>query len=373
MTQAAASTPAPTADPAAGSGSRKSAAIVAALLVISLLLYLVGDRLTPATSQARIEAFVVPVAAEAAGKVVKVHIRDNDEVQPGQPLFDIDPVPYEIALRSAEAAYVLARDAVGASHAGVEGARAALKAAEANRAMAESDANRQERLYKEDPGAISVRRLEMAQATREEARSKVLGAEAELRMALEAAGEAGEANAQVQSARAALDQAKLDLANTRVLAPARGTVTDLQTDVGHFVQAGAPVMTLVADHDLWISADMTENNLGNIDVGDEAAIVLDVLPGRVLTGRVRSIGRGVDGGQQSQSGSLPTVQNDRDWLRQAQRIPVSVEFAEGEDPRLRGARVGGQAEVLVYTGDNPLMNLLGAIYIRISSWLSYLY
>ena len=139
------------------------------------------------------------------------------------------------------------------------------------------------------------------------------------------------------------------------------------------MQAGAPVMTLVADHDLWISADMTENNLGNIDVGDEAAIVLDVLPGHVLKGRVRSIGRGVDSGENSQSGSLPTVRNDRDWLRQAQRIPVSIEFDAGEDPRLAGARVGGQADVLVYTGDNTVMNLLGAIYIRVASWLSYLY
>jgi multidrug resistance efflux pump len=373
MNDDADSTTAPPADPAAGSGSRKGAVIVAALIVTSLGLYLFGQRLTPTTSQARIQAFVVPVAAEAAGKVVKVHIHDNEEVQPGQPLFDIDRVPYEIALQSAQAAYVIARDTVEASHAGVEGARAALKAAEANRDMAESDANRQERLHREDPGAISVRRLEMAQATREEARSKVHGAEAELRMALEAAGETGEANAQVQGAQAALDKAKLDLANTRVLAPARGTVTDLQTDVGHFVQPGAPVMTLVADHDLWITADMTENNLGHIDVGDEAAIVLDVLPGHVLKGRVRSIGRGVDSGEKSQSGSLPTVQNDRDWLRRAQRIPVSIEFDAGEDPRLKGARVGGQAEVLVYAGDNPLMNALGALYIRVSSWLSYLY
>jgi multidrug resistance efflux pump len=373
MSEDAGSSTAPPADLGAGSGVRKGAVIVAALIVISLGLYLVGDRLTPCTSQARIQAFVVPVAAEASGKVVTVHIRDNHEVQRGQPLFDIDPLPYQLAIQGAQAAYDLARDTVEASHAGVEGARASLKVAEANRNMAERDADRQERLYREDPGAISVRRLEIAQATRDESRSKVRAAEAELRMALEAAGEAGEANAQVEGARAALDKARLDLTNTRVLAPARGTVTDLRTDVGHFVQAGAPVMTLVADHDLWISADMTENNLGHIDVGDEAAIVLDVLPGRVLKGRVRSIGRGVESGQPSQSGSLPTVQNDRDWLRQAQRIPVSIEFDADEDPRLKGARVGGQAEVLVYAGDNPLMNLLGAIYIRVSSWLSYLY
>jgi multidrug resistance efflux pump len=114
MDQDADSPPAPPAESAAGSGSRKGAAIVAALILISLGLYLVGDRLTPSTSQARIQAFVVPIVAEAAGKVVKVHIRDNDEVRLGQPLFDIDPVPYEIALQSAQAAYHLARDTVAA-------------------------------------------------------------------------------------------------------------------------------------------------------------------------------------------------------------------------------------------------------------------
>jgi multidrug resistance efflux pump len=300
---------------------------------------------------------VVPVAAEVAKQiVVAVHIRDNDEVQAGQPLFDIDPKPYEIAAQSARASYATAGHSVDAARAGVEGARAGLAAAEANRDMAERDAERQERLYREDSGAISVRRLEIAQATRAEARSKVRGAEAELRAAVEAAGEAGDDNAQIKAARAALEKAELDLANTRVLAPARGMVTDLRTDVGHFVQAGAPVMTLIATHDLWISADMTENNLGHIDVGDEAAIVLDVLPGHVLAGRVRSV-----------------VKNDKDWLRQAQRFPGSIEFDPDEVPRLKNARVGGQAEVLVYATGNPVMNLLGAIYIRVMSLLTYLY
>ena len=222
-------------------------------------------------------------------------------------------------------------------------------------------------------GAISVRRLEIAQSTREEARSKERRAEADLRKALEAAGESGDDNAQLRSARAAVQKAELDLARTRVLSPARGTVTDLRVDVGNFAQAGAPVMTLIAIHDLWISADMTENNLGHIDPGDAAAIVLDVMPGEVLKGRVRSVGGGVGSGQQSPPGTLPTIQNSKDWLRQAQRIPVAVEIDPSELPRLRGVRIGGQADVLVYTGDNPVMNLLGAIYIRVMSWLSYLY
>ncbi len=101
--------------------------------------------------------------------------------------------------------------------------------------------------------------------------------------------------------------------------------------------------------------------------------MLDALPGEVLKGRVRSIGGGVGSGQSTPPGTLPTVQNNRDWLRQAQRIPVAVEFDADELPRLKAVRIGGQADVLVYTGDHPLMNLLGALYIRVMSWLSYLY
>ena len=106
-------------------------------------------------------------------------------------------------------------------------------------------------------------------------------------------------------------------------------------------------MTLIAIHDVWISADMTENNLGNIDPGDQTAIVLDVMPGRVLKGRIRSVGGGVGTGQSAPPGTLPTVENNRDWLRQAQRIPVAVEFDAGgpgaapRRPRWRTGRSAG--------------------------------
>lgn len=365
--------PVPEAPPAAGKGTRIGALVVAALIVGSLVLYFVGDRLTPSTSQARVQAFVVPVAAEVAGKVLAVHVRDNDEVSPGQLLLDIDPEPFRIAARRAQADYESVRRSVQGSEAGVDAARAALVAAEANRDMAQRDASRLERLHAEDPGAISVRRLEIAQSTRDESRAKVSRAEADLRKAREGAGDSGEKNAQLQSARAAVEKAELDLARTRVLAPARGKVTDLRTDTGLFAQPGAPLLTLIAMHDLWISAEMTENNLGNIDPGDEAAIVLDVLPGQVLKGRVRSVGRGVSSGKPGSPGTLPTVENSRDWLRQAQRFPVAVELDPAELGRLRGVQVGGQADVLVYTGDNPVMNALGALYMRVMSWLSYLY
>lgn len=359
-----AGTDATTAEPAksspTGRGARVGAIAIAALIAGSLALYLVGDRLTPSTSQARLQAFVVPVAAEVAGKVTAVHIRNDDEVQPGRQLFDIDAQPYRIALERARADLESVRSSVQASAAAVDAARASLAVAESGRDLAERDAGRLEGLYREDPGTISVRRLEMAQASREEARSRVRRAQADLRKAQEAAGGGGGENSQLRSAVKAVEKAELDLCHTRVLAPVRGVVTDLRTEVGQFTQPGAPVMTLVAMQDLWISADLTENNIGNVRPGNEVAIVLDVLPGEVLKGRVRSIGGGVGSGQTSPPGTLPVVKNSRDWLRQAQRIPVAVQFDPAELPRLKIARVGGQADVLVYTGDHPLMNALAA-------------
>jgi len=313
------------------------------------------------------------VAAEVAGKVLAVHIRNNDEVQPGQALFDIDSQPYRIALVRSRADLESVRSSIQGSVAGVEAARASLAVSEANRDMAERDASRLEKLHDEDPGAISVRRLEIAQATRDEARSKVRRAKADLRQAQEAAGGSGDDNAQLRSAVAAVEKSELDLARTQVVAPARGVVTDLRTEVGQFAQPGAPVMTLISMHDLWISADLTENNIGHVKPGDAVAIVLDAMPGEVLKGRVRSIGGGVGSGSSTPPGTLPVVQNNRDWLRQAQRIPVAVEFDADVLPRLQVVRVGGQADVLVYTGDHPLMNPLGALYMRVLSWFAYVY
>ncbi len=357
----------------AGKGSRAGAIIVLVLIIASLAWYFVADRLTPHTSQARVQAFVVPVAAEVSGKVLKVHVRDNDQVKPGQALFDIDPDPYRITLQRSRSDYESVRLSVAATTTAVGAARAGLQAATAGRINAEQDAARLEQIYATDPGAISLRRVENARATRIKARSHEVAAQADLQRALDNAGESGDKNAQLQSARAAIEKAELDLKRTQVLAPAGGRVTDLRTDVGLFAQAGAAAMTLIAEHDLWISADLTENNLGNVKPGDAVAIVLDVMPGEVLKGRVRSVGTGISPGKPPPPGTLPEVSNSRDWLRQSQRFPVAVEFDPSERERLRGVRIGGQADVMVYTGDHGLMNWLGACFIGLMSKLSYLY
>ncbi len=370
--------PAPPAEPtpqdAASRTVNRGALIIVVLILLSFAWYLFADRFTPYTRQARLQGFVVGVAPEVAGVVSEVQVRNDEMVAAGQPLFLIDSTSYEIALKRAESDYESAQRQVGAGGASVEAARAQLRAAIANREKAQKDAERLERLYKEDPGAISVRRLEVAQASYASAKAGVDAAEADIQRAIEQMGGDEEDNTILKTALTALEKARLDLDKTVVRAPSRGVVTDLRADVGRFAGTGSPVVTLIAIQDVWINAEFTENNLGHLEQGSPVEIIFDALPGAVFTGEVRSIGLGVSAGQAPAPGTLPTIQNNRDWLRQAQRFPVAIGFDVSQDERLRGQiRVGGQASVIAYTGEHPLLDTLGRWYIRLLSWLSYVY
>ncbi|MBN3760572.1 HlyD family secretion protein [Burkholderia sp. Ac-20365] len=346
---------------------------VIGLIAVSLVWYLLADRFTPYTQQARVQAYVVPVAAEVSGRVTRVFVHNNEEVNAGDVLFEIDSEQYRIAADRARADLDTMRRQVGASTAGIDSALASLRAAIANEVKARQDSERLERLYREDEGTVSLRRLEVARATHEQAQSQVAAARAEVQRAREQQGGLDTENAQLRSAAAAVQKAELDLAHTRITARSGGVVTDLRAEVGQFAAAGGAVMTLIAIRDVWVSADMTENNLGHLQPGTPVEIALDALPGEVFNGKIRSIGYGVSVGQSTPPGSLPTVQNSRDWLRPAQRFPVIVEFDRDERVRLHNLRVGGQAEVMAFPGQGNPLNPLGRVFLRVMSWVSYLY
>jgi biotin carboxyl carrier protein len=238
-----------------------------------------GGSPDPVHLQARVQAFVVPVAAEVSGKVLKVHVRNNDNVQPGSRFHHRSAaVPDRAAAQPiglrVGAPFGQFRDADDRrGQGGTAGGQGQSHQRRAGRDAPGTD-------LREDSGAISLRRVERARANRSVAVSQEVAAAADLRKAIETAGERSDKNAQLISARSAIEKAELDLKRTEVVAPSGGRVTDLRTDVGQFAQPGAPVMTLIAVHDLWISAEMTENNLGNIKPGDPVAIVLDVMPAR---------------------------------------------------------------------------------------------
>jgi len=345
------------------------------LILASLGWYLLSDRFTPYTTQARVQGYVIGVAPKVAGTVTQVWVENNQEVQAGQKLFQIDPSSYQITLEKAQADLQSAHRQVDAGSAGVESARANLEAAKANEVKAEKDYRRLTRLHQEDPGTISVRRTEVSRATLDKARAQVSAAQAEIQRAIEQKGGDDDSNnAILKSAQSAVAQAQRDLNNTLVKASSRGVITDLRADVGQYAGTGSPVMTLVAIHDVWITAEFTENNLGHLQPGSPVEILFDSLPGQVFAGEVRSIGLGVSQGQAPPAGTLPTVQNSRDWLRQAQRFPVVIGFdVEQREELPRQLRVGGQASVIAYSERHPILTLLGETYIRMMSWLSYAY
>ncbi|WP_235015213.1 HlyD family secretion protein [Oceanicoccus sp. KOV_DT_Chl] len=354
---------------------KKGGLIVLGVIVLSLLCYLTADRYTPMTSQARVEGYVIGVAPEVSGRITEVWVSNNQEVNAGDKLFQMDASQYEIALNKANSDLENARRQVGAGGATVDAARANLLAAQANERKARQDAERLQRLYTEDSGTISVRRLEIAQATLEQSSAAVTAANADIQRTIQQmGGDEIDSNTILKTALTAVSKAELDLSNTLVKSPSRGVVTDLQADVGQYARAGSSVLTLIPIHDVWISAALTENNLGHLTVSTPVELLFDSMPGEVFDGQIRSIGLGVSAGYEAAPGALPSIKNDRDWLRQAQRFPVIVSFDTEQDERLAAQlRIGGQVTVIAYSEESGLLRWLGKLYIRFCSLMSYAY
>jgi multidrug resistance efflux pump len=350
---------------------RRATFVLLAISLVLLAWYLRADRVTPYTSQARVNALVVPVASEVSGTLTDVFVRNNEQVAAGQKLFQIDIRRSELAVNNAEASLVEARRTVAAADANIAAAKATVSSAEASVVRARQDSVRMNNIWQEDPGAISVRRLQSAEATFAVAVSELAAARASLDKAIQDKGAEGDANSRIQQAQAALDQARLNLDRSTVRAPEAGVVTGVRLDKGNFAAAGAPQLTFIGSRNIWLQAEFTENNLGNIDAGDKVAIVFDVLPGRVIKGSVREVGFGVAVDSAS-LGSLPTIENDPDWLRESQRYSVLIDF-ELPNEEVAQIRIGSQASAIVYTGEHWLSNMLASLIIRLISILTYAY
>jgi multidrug resistance efflux pump len=345
--------------------------IVLAVCVLLFVWYLLADRFVPYTDIARVEAFVVPVVPQVSGTVIKVDTGLNQIVKQDQVVVQIDPNDYKLAVQQAEANLDKAGQEVGAGAAAVSSASAKLTDSQAKLVQAQLDFDRVERIFAQDAGAVSKAERDKTRTALDQAKSQVAGAEAELQKAKEQLGSEGEENPKIKAAISALKQARIDLERTVMNAPSLGVVTDVRIDEGHYAGAGQPLMTFISATDVWIQANMRENSIGNIKVGDSAEISLDVAPGRVFPGKVTSIGYGVGKGRSESLGALRIIEGQQGWLRDAQRFPVIIEFTDDSVLGLR--RVGGQADVTVYTGDNWLLNALGWFWIRLMSVLSYVY
>ena len=348
-------------------GLRRITLIAVAIAAVIFVYYVIADRTTPFAGDAQVQAFVLRVASELNGRVETVGVTDNQIVEPGAELFRLDRTSFEIAARQAEARLQQAGQGVGASTASVEAAQAKLDEARAAAANVRVQSERVLELVRR--GVYPRAREDDAIAAIDEAQATVESAEADLRRAREELGPEGKDNPQIREAISALDQARYDLSRTSVVAPSRGVVTNLQLAGGQVVVAGQPVMTFISAEDVWLLASLRENSLGVLEPGQPAEVVLDTLPGQVFSAEVRSVGWGVASSNVDPATGLPKTTSEDGWLTDPQRFPVHLLFDREHSPT--GARYGSRAAVIVYAGDNAIMNAIAWVRIRLIALLTY--
>jgi multidrug resistance efflux pump len=220
-------------------------------------------------------------------------------------------------------------------------------------------------------GVYPKARGDQAEALLGAAEAQVQQAQASLEQARQALGPRGTDNPQIREALAALEQARLDLANTTLRSPADGVVSNLQLNVGQFATAGQPALTFLDARLVWLNAFLRENSLEYIRPGTRAEVVLDVLPGRTLPAQVVSVGWGVGEDDADPRTGLPKArQGSGGWLASAQRFPVQLALEIPRGPS-GGLRYNARASVILYTGEHPVANALGWVWIRLISVLTF--
>jgi membrane fusion protein, multidrug efflux system len=333
------------------SAKEKSMRFLRALLLLlicvgggyAMKLYWDYRALHPSTEDAYIQAHIVDIAARVSGPVVAIYVAENEYVEAGKALFDIDPSTFQAAVDLALAKMASASQSTGASDAKVGVARSTLEERRVTLARAKRNLERATKLS--GPNLISEAEFDNATATHAEATASVSRASADLRRAESEFGASGSENAQFRAAAADLRAAQLELSFTKVLAPVSGWVSNISLRNGAMVIEERPQFSIVEDNDWWVEANFKETLLSNMRPGDPAEITIDMYPDLTLQGSVDSLGAG--------SGAvfslLPPENATGNWVKVTQRFPIRIKIDERtDDPdNLKPLRVGASATVTI--------------------------
>ena len=350
-------------------------AVIVAIAIGAVFLKYINFVTNPWTRDGQVRANIIEVAPRVSGPIVDLPIRDNQYVEKGDLLFEIDPRTYEAEYAQAQAAFDETVEELASLDKQIEAARAGVQQYASSIARADSElssaiaqqteAQRQfERaLVLADEGRVSQsqfdefeRDLEVAQANVSSARSVIVQsnaalaqAQASLESAIASRGASGEENSRLRGARAALETARLNLEFTKVRASVDGHVANLTLRIGSQAVANQPMLALIDADSFWIDAYFRETFIGDIKPDNRVAITLMSYPDVVIPGTVDTVGRGIAKGEGSTGVNLlPNVSPTFEWIRLAQRVPVRIEV--GELPPGVDLIVGTTASVLVMTG-----------------------
>lgn len=384
----------------------KVAVVIFPVVMIAILLLLLNI-VAPTTTDVRVVNYVVPVVSQVRGRVVEVPVENNRPVKKDDVLFRIDPTPYRNEVQSLEARLLSEQAKVGADQARLNEVRARLTESEVSekelteqlneatgqvaRLSASLDLARRrvgQNTELVSTGAGNRFDLEQAQTSVEELTAQQTAARAAERQIREkldgrvgtdlasvaqvkaqiatAQAQLRMSEAQVDTTRAQLANATWDLDQTTVRAPGNGTMVNVMLRPGFFV-AGMPfneVMTFV-DNEYQIFALFNQNELHQVQPGNEVEITLDTYPGRIIKGHVDSIIWAQAQGQLDASGDLPRTT----MQLPPGRFPVKVVVAERDRPLFLAA--GARGSAAIYTEHLPLIHIIRKVLLRVSSYLDY--
>jgi len=307
------------------------------------------------TDDAFVECTIQLVSARVPGQVSEIAVTDNQAVQAGDLLLNLDPAAYQAKVDKAEAALAVARNGVGSDEAAVAAARAGLTEADARLQQAENDRKRGEALYQRE--VLPKERLEQLQTAARVAAAAVEQARQQLKLAESKLGkqETDGERAKVAERRAELATARLNLDYTRVVAAVDGVVTRKSVQVGNNVQAGQPLLALVQLDAPWIVANFKESQLAWMEPGQKVEFSVDAYPGRNFSGRVDSIMAGTG----AAFALLPPENATGNYVKVVQRVPVKIVIDADSDPQ-HVLRAGMSVVPTVNTG-RSFLDVLGLL------------
>jgi len=283
-----------------------------ATLVVVLLAFILGwfawEHYTraPWTRDARVRADVVTLSADVSGRIVKLGVQDNQHVEKGQLLLEIDPARYILAVERSKRSVEVAKASLGQSQAAIVASEALLK---------QRQSEEQRRRTLKERSAVSGEEWEKASTEVAVAQADLLRNQAILVLA----------QANVQLAIAALTQSELDLQRTRVESPVTGFVTNLLTRQGDYATAGGPLLALVDSDSFYVSGYFEETKLPRIAEGDRVDI--ELMSGETFGGTVQSIAFAIADRENLPGGRLlANINPSYTWVKLAQRVPVRIKI-----------------------------------------------
>ena len=289
----------------------------------------------PWTRDGTVRTYVVTMAPEVAGRIVKLPVVDNQFVHKDDLLLVIDPTDYKIAVdlneaavrqaqanaQNIEAQITVQQEQVSASQAQVQQAQAALT-------FAQEQAARYRDLAEKDVGTVQME--QQTASTLREDQAALRNAQAALALAQRQIGvlkaQHASAEANIAQAKAQLHQARVNLERTEIHSPVNGWVTNLLAQQGDYASVGRDVISVVDADSFWVDAYFEETQLASVHEGDPVKLKL-MGYSQIIQGEVAGIARGINvANAQPNDQGLATVNPIFTWVRLAQRVPVRIKI-----------------------------------------------